>query len=183
MDPALVCYSGALAVALLAAVIDARTGRIPNALTVPAALAGVLLHVPMGAAAVAVSVTGGVLAALLPWLMHRTTHGAAIGGGDVKLFAALGTLCGPAMGLEIEVSAFVTLAVFGMLRLAFVGHLFKMLANVLRLLVHPFLPARWRRPVDAEAFTAMRMGPAIFIAVASVVVRDRLLGWVPWLAG
>jgi prepilin signal peptidase PulO-like enzyme (type II secretory pathway) len=183
MDPILVFHSIALAIALFAAAIDARTGRIPNALTVPAALVGVLLHVPMGAAAIGGSVAGGVLAALLPWLMHRVTRGAAIGGGDVKLFAALGTLCGPVMGLEIEVSAFVTLAIFAVVRLAFVGRLFKMLANVLRLLVRPLLPARYRRPLDAEAFTAMRMGPAIFIAVASVVVRDRLLGWVPWLAG
>jgi prepilin peptidase CpaA len=183
MNLALVFHSIALAIALLAAAIDARTGRIPNALTIPAALVGVVLHFPLGVAAIGMSVAGGALVTLLPWLMHRTTNGAAIGGGDVKLFAALGTLCGPAMGLEIEVSAFVTLAVFAIVRLAFVGRLFKMLVNVLRLLVRPFLPPRFHRPIDAEAFTAMRMGPAIFVAVASVIVRNRLTGWTPWLAG
>ncbi|HVW25522.1 MAG TPA: A24 family peptidase [Polyangiaceae bacterium] len=182
MNPAVVFHSSALIVALVAATMDARTGRIPNALTIPAALVAVLMHVPMGVAGIGLSVAGCTLAALLPWSMHRVTRGAAIGGGDVKLFAALGALCGPAMGLEIELSAFVLVAVFAMVRLAFVGRLLRMLGNVACLVVNPFLPAKYRRPMDAEAFTAMRMGPAIFVGLACVLVRNGVLGWVPWLA-
>lgn len=183
MTSAIVFHVIALVVALAAAAIDARTGRIPNALTIPAALVGVLLHVPMGIAGVGLSVAGCGLAALLPWSMHRATRGAAIGGGDVKLFAALGALCGPMAGVEMEFLAFLTLAVLAIARLAWAGRLLRMLGNVLRLFAGPLLPAKYCRSVDAEALTEMRMGPAIFIAVASVVVRDRLLEWVPWLGG
>ena len=173
----------ALAVAFVAAAIDARTGRIPNALTIPATLVGVLLHVPRGIAGTGASVVGCALAAMLPWLMHLATRGAAIGGGDVKLFAALGALCGPMAGIEMEFLAFLTLAVFAVVRLAWAGRLLRMLCNVLRLIAVPFLPAQFRQPADSEAFTEMRMGPAIFVGVASVLVRDRLMEWMPWLSG
>lgn len=183
MNYSLTFHASAIAIALLAAVCDARTGRIPNALTIPAVLIGVIAHAPMGVAGIVMSITGCGLAAHLPWLLYQATNGAGIGGGDVKLFAALGALCGPVMGLELELSAFVTLALFAIVRLAFKGRLLRMLANVFRLLAQPFLPAKHRRPIDAEALTEMRMGPAIFVGVAAVLLRNGLLGWIPWLAG
>jgi prepilin peptidase CpaA len=79
--------------AATATVVDLRTGRIPNALTAAAALAGMTF-----AAAGLTTVTPGLALAgglvgfglMLPGRLFGGT-----GGGDVKLMAALGTLLGP----------------------------------------------------------------------------------------
>lgn len=76
---------------LLAALADARTGRIPDALTLPALAFGLVVGSPGGAAVCA-------LPAL--WLFAR----GKLGGGDVKLLAALGALLGPG-ALLVEVLA------------------------------------------------------------------------------
>jgi prepilin peptidase CpaA len=172
-----------LAVAALAAVIDARTGRIPNRLTFSAALLGVALHAVVGGGAGAAgSVAGLVVSACVPLILYRSTRGRAIGGGDVKLFAALGALAGPGRGIEIELSAFLLLAVFALVRLAVAGRLFRVLGNALRLLANPFLPGKWHRRVVPEAMTEMRMGPAIAVATASALALEHIERALPWLS-
>ena len=81
----------------VAAVVDVRLHRIPNYLTVPAALLGLLYHtvMPNGWGPLT-SLTGfgvGFLLLLVPWLLGGG------GMGDVKLLAALGTWLGPSMML------------------------------------------------------------------------------------
>ncbi len=70
----------ALAVAL--SVLDARTGRFPNRITLPALALGCLLGSPLGVLA------GGVLPFCL-WLRGDA------GAGDVKALAAVGAWLGP----------------------------------------------------------------------------------------
>lgn len=76
-----------------AAFIDLRTRRVPNAFTLPLAAGGVLL----GAAGWGTAGVGGALAGwavglllMLPGYLIGAT-----GGGDVKLFAAVGSFLGP----------------------------------------------------------------------------------------
>lgn len=172
----------AVVVSAVGAVIDARSGRIPNALTLPALAGGLLLNTAFhGTYGAVASIAGVVLAGGIPAILHRITRGAAIGGGDVKLFAALGALLGPTVGLQLELLAFGLLAVFALVRLAFLGHLLVVLANVLRLVVAPLLPRGWRKPVAQEALTEMRMGPAIAAATFSVALSTFITGLVPWL--
>lgn len=179
---AIVTSGAVLAVSSIAAVTDARTGRIPNWLTLPAAVLGVGVHTVLGGrTGLLLSLGGLALSGLIPWALHRSTRGAAIGGGDVKLFAAIGALGGPVMGVEVELSALVLLSVFALLRLAFQGKLLRVVANGLRLLVNPVLPGRWRRAVAPETLTEMRMGPAIAAGALVVVARDQLARWLPWL--
>jgi prepilin peptidase CpaA len=88
-----VVTSAVVAASAAAAVIDLRTGRIPNPLTAGVAAAGLALaasgvtgHSP------AAALLGGVLGFVL------MTPGHLLGGtgaGDVKLLAALGTWLGP----------------------------------------------------------------------------------------
>jgi prepilin peptidase CpaA len=177
-----------LGVSGIGAVIDARTGRIPNWLTLPAALLGVtghLLHA--GAGGAVKSLLGLGAGAFVPWVLYRTTRGRGIGGGDVKLFAALGALGGPALGLEIQLSAFVLLVVFALVRLAFRGRLLVVLLTALRMLVQrllpsPLLPKGWRGTSEAQPLTEMRMGPAIAAGVVAVLLRDSMKGLLPWVS-
>lgn len=93
--------------AVTAAGIDLRTRRVPNALNALLASIGVALAVTglsgvsVGAAAAGL---GAGLALMLPGFLFGAT-----GAGDVKLFAAMGTLVGPAP----IVRAFVFTAVAG----------------------------------------------------------------------
>jgi prepilin peptidase CpaA len=87
-------FVGAVALyTAVAAVVDFRIHRIPNYLTVPAAVLGLAFHTlaPSGMGPL-MSLAGfgvGFALLLLPWLMSGA------GMGDVKLLAALGAWLGP----------------------------------------------------------------------------------------
>jgi Flp pilus assembly protein protease CpaA len=85
-----------LITALIAAGFDLWRGRIPNWLTYPALLLGLALQAQqgrLGGALLGVVVAGGLF--LVVWLAGK------IGGGDVKLMAALGALAGWPRVLDI----------------------------------------------------------------------------------
>lgn len=158
-----------IVVASAAAVTDARSGRIPNFVTLPPLLLGPLVLLGLGGVRAALwSIAGIGVSAIVPGLFYRATRGGAIGGGDLKLLCAIGALSGPVCGLEVELVAFFVLAVLALLKLAYHGRLLRVLKSSLSLLLNPFLPPSQRANLAPEALTAMRMGPAI--AVAAVVV-------------
>jgi prepilin peptidase CpaA len=170
-----------LPVTVIAAITDARTGRIPNWLTVSAACLGVALHaVRAGGAGVLESVSGLIAAGLVPFALHKGTNGRAIGGGDVKLFAGIGAMTGPTTGLEIELSAFVLLGAWASARLAFHGRLLKVIGNALRLAANPLLPQALRRSLPPEAMTEVRMGPIIAVAALVVCCLDQRGSGLVW---
>ena len=108
---ALVC---AVAVSLAAAITDGRFGQIPNIVTLPAILlAPAVYGVFGGPPALLSSSLAAVLCATVPYALFRV---GAMGGGDVKLFAALGALtgCDPLAGVRIQLVAFVA-ALLGVL--------------------------------------------------------------------
>lgn len=91
-----VAYSVMVAVTLTAAVIDVRTGRVPNRLTYPAILIG-LMFWPIAAWLVGegdeawpltAAAWFGMLCGLIPFALLVMTAG--LGGGDMKLMAAVG---------------------------------------------------------------------------------------------
>ena len=91
----------ALAVALLGCVTDLGTRRIPNALTFSAAGAAVVFHaVDAGLAGIGHSL-GGLAVGLLLFLPLFALRG--LGGGDVKLLAALGAWIGPGAAVWLAV--------------------------------------------------------------------------------
>ena len=92
---------------LLATIIDVRTRRVPNLLTMALAAAGALLSlIGGGNVTFGASVAGCALglALMLPGHIFGAT-----GAGDVKLLAAFGTLLGPAGIL----AAFIRTAIVG----------------------------------------------------------------------
>jgi prepilin peptidase CpaA len=175
------CETVTVGAATIAAIIDARSGRIPNWLTFPVTLLGFAVHASLGAsAALMLSALGFALGVVVPGLLYWASNGRAIGGGDVKLFAALGSLLGPIAVIQVEFSAFAVVAIFALVRLAYRGQALRVLWNAASLLVNPLLPRRWRRVVAPEAMTEMRMGPAIATAVIASVVVSHVPQVLPW---
>ena len=90
-----------------AAVIDLRTRRVPNVLTLAIAATGVLVAAAgVGRVSVVGAIAGGVVGMLL--LLPGHIFGGT-GAGDVKLLGALGTLLGPTATL----TAFLAMAITG----------------------------------------------------------------------
>jgi len=105
-----VATSIAVALAVSACVTDLQHGRIPNALTFPAALAGLALHTWADGTQGALLSAGGLGVGLLVWLPLYAVGG--IGGGDVKLLAAFGALLGPADTLQVALASAIAGGIF-----------------------------------------------------------------------
>ena len=100
--------AGALAAVsgtLVGAVVDARSGLIPDAVTRTTALVALACAVGSGVAPLACGGAFAVGGSLL--VIHVLTRGRGIGLGDVKLGTAIGTGFGPAAGIFAIGTAFV----------------------------------------------------------------------------
>ncbi len=166
----------AAVVALVAATTDWRTGHIPNVVTLAPLAAAPLAHFAHGAIEggtvpalyeLGRSVLGAVACGLVPFAMFVL---GGMGGGDVKLFAAIGALVLPMTGLEAETYSFVAALFVAPARLAYDGVLLRTLGNVAVLATNPFRPQKSRRPVPEEMKTWFRLGPCIFLGVCVVLV-------------
>src|SRR3984893_1427807 len=92
-------WASTIGVTLLAAIVDFRTHRIPNWLTVPAFFLGLGLRTAIsGWAGAKASLEGAGLALilLLPLVLMR-----ALGAGDWKLMGAVGACLGPVLFLFV----------------------------------------------------------------------------------
>lgn len=96
-----------LAVVIPAAVIDARTRRIPNALTLPAILIGLLSWPFSDGAGAFLEVLGLVVVVLVAGFSLFALG--VVGGGDAKLLAAIAALTGS----EFTFEALLWTALFG----------------------------------------------------------------------
>src|SRR5215472_14200493 len=93
MNPDFFLLFDALAVAVAAAVIDLQQHRIPNWLTYPAIGMALLLRTHyFGWWGLLTALGGGLLAGGIVFLFYAVR---AMGAGDLKLMAALGSLVGP----------------------------------------------------------------------------------------
>ena len=167
---------GAAVLAALAAWTDFRTGHIPNAIPAGGLLLAIGGHFAegvarggfaFGAKQAGFSLGGALLAALVPALMYLR---GGIGGGDVKLFAALGAMLHPLAGLEAETYAFAAAALIVPAKLAYEGKLFSTLGNTLNLVLNPLRKKENRRELPAEMATWFRLGPAIFLGVLATLL-------------
>lgn len=162
--------------AACAAWVDWRTGHIPNKLTLGGLVIAIVAHGARGACLGGVrggleqlgySLGGALLCAVVPLLMF---HKGAMGGGDVKLFAAIGALLHPLAGLETETYALVAAALLAPLKLVSEGKFLRTLFSAAALLLNLFRPASKRRPIPEAMVTWFRLGPAIFLGTASTLV-------------
>lgn len=159
----------AVCVAAVAAVYDLRTGHIPNWLTLGALAFAVAAHGGHGfafgglagaASSLVSAVVGALACGLVPGIVFAA---GGMGGGDVKLFAAIGAACHTTVGLEAETYSFLAALVLAPAYLAWRGTLLSTLANTAKLVTNPFRAKASRREVPAELLTWFRLAPAIFL--------------------
>jgi prepilin peptidase CpaA len=179
----------AVLVAAVAAWTDFRTGNIPNWITLGPLATAPLAHVIAtlvhhgtkidALTAAGYSVLGAVVCAILPLIFYRVN---GIGGGDVKLFIALGAMLRPWIGGEAEIWGFLATGIIAPFLLAYEGKLFKTVTNAVFLIVNPVLSKERRREVAPTEMSWFRMGPAILLGAIFVTVehwRDVTAAWAP----
>src|SRR3954447_22625979 len=84
------------------ALFDLRSGKIPNALTYPACIFGLGLSIAEGGGLGLTNSLAGLAVGFLPFFVLYLSGG--LGGGDVKLMAAVGAL----MGFPFSLNALIT---------------------------------------------------------------------------
>lgn len=115
----LIVSAGALTFVMIVAITDLATHRIPNRLTVPAALTALVINGITAGLAGAISSIAGLavgLAILLPLFLI-----ARFGAGDVKAVAAVGAFLGPQGVLHAVLFTFLAGALCGLLILVAQG--------------------------------------------------------------
>jgi prepilin peptidase CpaA len=151
--------------ALAAGIMDLRSRRIPNWLTMPAAMCAILLHALAGGwRGAGISLLGVLLGLgiLLPFVLIR-----GLGGGDWKLVGALGAFFGWRQLIDVLVYI---LLINGLLALIVViqkrrlGQTFRNLARMTAALFHLHLPGE-ELTIDNPRATKIPFGVAAAIAV------------------
>jgi prepilin peptidase CpaA len=154
----------AVAIAVTACVTDLRSRRIPNVLTFGGALAALVYHTATaGSAGLLASVAGwglGVVVFLLPFALG------GLGGGDIKLLAALGAWLGPALTMWMAMYTGVAGGVLALIVACTRGYLGQAFANIQSLLTHRSVAAI--RAVNAASLADRRgrglaYAPPIFV--------------------
>lgn len=121
--------SVACAVAVTAAIVDIQQRRIPNWLTYPAMIAGIILqtsfHRLLG---LLWSIEGGLLFGGIFLIFYVVR---AMGAGDVKLAAALGFLIGPAAAVKVMFATGIAGGALAIMIMLFTGRVYITLKNTL----------------------------------------------------
>jgi len=163
----------AVVVTAVAAWTDLRTGEIPNRVTlVPLALAPfVHASIAFGAersgwaalVAAGSSLLGAAVCLLIPLALFRV---GAIGGGDTKLFAAVGAIGRPEFGVHAETYAFVLGMLYAIGLVIQQRKLGSTLGNVAAIFRGAARSSSQTNPAPAD-MTQVRFGPAILAGVTA----------------
>jgi prepilin peptidase CpaA len=93
-----------------------------------------------------------------------------MGGGDVKLLAAIGALVGMMIGIEVQLLGFVMAACYALAIRAFSGGFGTLLHNCFFLVANPFLPPHWQRELRRAEMTSLRLGGFMFLGLCATAV-------------
>jgi prepilin peptidase CpaA len=131
LKPALL--AGAVLLAAIAAWTDLRSRRIPNWLTVPGLVVGVVANVVLtGWGGLRTSLLGASLglALLLPFVLLRS-----LGAGDWKLAGALGAFTGPGTLVNLLLGSVLVAGIMALVLIIYKGRLIQTVRNIGHILV------------------------------------------------
>jgi prepilin peptidase CpaA len=162
-----------LFVVLVAALFDLFTGLIPNRVSIGGYVVALAVHAAIGVVdegafgglrAAGIAAGSGLLCALVPLICWWRGE---MGGGDVKLFAAIGAFVGPAIGIHVVGLTFVlsclVLAPYRLIRSGAVRHA---LTNGLIRLKNVFREkTSWLPYLDGPKLPRVVLAPTIAVAL------------------
>lgn len=125
--------AGAVVLALIAGWTDLRSRRIPNWLTVPGLLVGMVANTVLGGwSGLKTSLLGAVigLALLLPFVLLRS-----LGAGDWKLAGALGSFAGPALLMDLLIGSVFVAGLMAVGLVIYKGRVRQTLRNIGHILI------------------------------------------------
>ena len=176
-EPIRIALCTALVVSAIAAVFDWCTAEIPNWLTLPPiGVAPLVYGQAFGLEQALRCIAATLLSALVPYVLFRRS---AMGGGDVKLFAALGAITGFDLfaGVEIQLGAFGIGLVLALMVLAWKGSLLSFLWAAAARPLGRILPGRWSAEHEGAHHASLRMGGPILIATGIFAIPHLTLAW------
>ena len=166
----------AVVVATMAGTMDVRRGRVPNALTYPAVLVGVALGAAQGGAGLGQSALGlvaALLCALPLWIWG------GMGGGDLKLLAAIGAFFGAWGFLTTLLCSLVLGGACAVAVLAWRGELLRALWSMIAFAVTAPLPGVRTAPLQPGAALRIPFGAPIGVAMLLQVLYREGARWWP----
>jgi len=128
-----VILAGAVAISLIAGFTDLRSRRIPNWLTVPGLVIGVVANTVFGGwSGLRTSLLGAVigLALLLPFVLLRS-----LGAGDWKLAIALGGFTGPGLLMDLLIGSVFVAGLMAVALVVYKGRVRQTLRNIGHILI------------------------------------------------
>ena len=168
MTSSFAIQSAVIVISVIACTTDVRTRHIPNWLTFGAAIAGLLAHTALEGASGALTAGGGWLTGLAIFLPFFALGG--MGGGDVKLVAALGAWLGPWETFWLAMYAGICGGVLGLIVALTHGYVRRAITNVRHML--GYWAAVGFRPVPGmtlDSSTSPRLAFAIPILAGPMV--------------
>ena len=153
----------ALLCASIGGVYDLRSRRIPNLLTGPSILFGLLLHFLLGGVSqLGYSLLGGLIAGAIFFLFFMV---GGMGGGDVKLMAAVGCIAGAAHIKDVLLATVFFGGLMGITLALYRGRLVQTARNVMSLVQHHASEGLTEHPeLNLNEPAALRLPYAIPIA-------------------
>jgi prepilin peptidase CpaA len=168
MHAAQIIWILTLALTISAALLDWRSRRIPNWLTVPGFLSGVTLHVVLnGWQGLRFTLAGGALALilLLPLVMLR-----ALGAGDWKLMGAVGAFLGWKLFLFVMFGSILASGIMAIVQMIRVGRVAETFRNMWTLLKGFFVFGLKKNPqISLDNPRLLKLPFGVAVAAATVV--------------
>ena len=168
MHAAQIIWTLTLALTISAALLDWRSRRIPNWLTVPGFLSAVTLHVVLnGWQGLRFALAGGALALmlLLPLVMLR-----ALGAGDWKLMGAVGAFLGWKLFLFVMFGSILASGIMATVQMIRVGRVAETFRNMWTLLKGFFVFGLKKNPqISLDNPRLMKLPFGVAVAAATIV--------------
>jgi len=166
----------AVLVALGGAVSDIRSARIPNRLTYSALLAALSLRVALlglsglKSGAVGMFVAGGLFCVLFAL--------GAMGGGDMKLMAAVGAWVGSTQVMTLILAAALAGGVLAIGRIIFTKMVGQTLRNIMRLICYRLTSGLQPHPeLNVQSLGSQRVPFGVAIAVGALSCAGNAIWW------
>jgi prepilin peptidase CpaA len=173
-EPAILC--ACVGIVAAGALCDFFTRRIPNLLTLGGFILGIGYHgsvgfvergVGGGLRGIGLALLGAILCAIVPTMSFNRGE---MGGGDVKLFAAIGAMAGLSLGIDAQAITFIFAAlILWPWRLAKAGKLRAFGAQIVAKVL------RRSEKLDAIKVAPVVLGPSIFLGLCVSLLRHGVL--------